>query len=652
MGDFSIKDPSIEDGEMGFTSKGDQPSLEEMRAAQQTIVQLKQNKEVEAQRQTWLARGRMATQMVTGTALSIAGAPAGVPGVVGMGAVGTGLGGMAYDSAIELGRAVGMIPQEGTAQGTPGEVLKRGAGDAAIDLVTGGAVVKAPGAARALGRTVLGVTPESRTLRTLAEKIGVDLGSLNVSTSRLVGSIPTVMGRFPFLGGPMRRSAVRQAEQTHAAGRMLHESVGPVITLVDDLGVDMAAAARRSFATSSDYLERQWKRAYEEGGDLVVMDTRSLKAAAAEQFAQVRGPSAQIPLAGKKPLELQSSEAIDLAERLMALPEYITARQHRVVSDHLTRILDKTMNKDTVEFGRAAAMKKGTESMLETAQGPQVLVENFQRAKKAHINHSEFFATPTAKKFRQADRNIFRQGPFKAGTKTENQLFSLAFSGNNQRDLVDLRKLVGQDVFRRAARNHVDDAWAAAVKPVSKGGLTAVLSPQSATHLDVRQLRMSLGLDAVNSPRYNAFKTMLQLAGSGVTPKQFGEFLDVAENTLGQEIPNVAAMVARRGILGGLRGVMKSFTLGTGGGFLAGGGGGALAGGVSTLAIIGMFRGIGRLITSPGVLKWATNAIDVTKSQKIRRTAITRLVRMIPELREENLEEITMQDVQQLAREQ
>jgi hypothetical protein len=671
-GQFTLKqkympDVLADDLVFPITDPSGIPTPEESQDILSVVDELRSQKANLARQQTWINRGRGAAVLTGATAGSLAFAPHPVGMVLG-GAGGALYSGLTYDTSVEGLRELGVLDKEGP--GIQRKMTRQALDDAVKDAVLEGVVSFGVLGTGRFGkwalRKGLGVTERSQVLRELAKRYNIDFGVLPISESRLVSSIPTVLGRVPLLGGPIRKRLAAQRKQVEALGVNLRSEVGPVVTLADDLGVNMYKVSQRIFDGDAAYIDGLWRQAYELGGNQVYQPTDITKSVAADIWYRYRGPGAQIPLtpvtkaAQKKgkaavvahpqtqPLQEHmkqvSSEVLDLCEEIMRMPDYITANQHRTMQKRINKILN-TANKDknADEFGLAAELKKTFEGW-DRAKGPEELVKAFQDARKIHMNHVEFYHNPTTDKFRLADSNIFGAGNMEPGSITRGQIFDQVYMSGSAEDMVNLRRMVGPDVYRMYARAHMDRIFQGAVKPKKTGGLARMFQPEEASYLDVSKIKMRMGLDSPGSTRWNMTKTMLDLAGGGVKMKDFEHFMTLAERTLAIEIPDAATLVARRTILSGLKGGLAAVT--AAGGVTAGFG--PHVGIPATVATVLLFRGAGHLISNPKVLKAATEAI--TPGQHNRRAAIARLVRMVPELRDHVDERVTQGDVHALQR--
>ncbi len=595
---------------------------------------IRRQQDIDQRRERNLGRARAGAQVVGGLGGTVGGAVVGgLPGATFFGAAGVGIADLLFDSAVDAAQAAGLLQGK---RKTKAEVLSRAAGDMTLDFMISGAMVGAGPAFGAAKRALLGLKGlQPGELMKASRALEVELGIQDATSSGFMSGVQDVVGRFPFVGTPFKRSGLRKLEQVNRAKSNILSEIAPVEAL-PRLGVNMHRAATNYFASAKKGIDAEYTKFYDmavetnarvpttEGKTAItdiLDDIASNRPFVLKEVKEVAKDGSSSVVTKRIPLPPKNSPAVTFLRKLSELEEGQGALQFRTLMKELNQEMDKALaRKDKNGFRLLFDAKTAFKRDLENIAGPPEVKQQLLKANKIFARQMRFFSSPTAQRFRRIDKNVFSQGPFEAGIKEADELFTIVFNANSTRDLTKLWKLVGPDNFAKAARSHVDRVFRAAIKETDNGSV-----------LRIDRIRKELGLDDPSSTRFGAFRGMLALGGNKVKPAQVAQFLDVAEAAFKLGIPNVSKFIARRATLGGRKAALGALTFGAvgAGSAISLGAGVGLAANAVTIV---MARSFGSFLTNPKALRWATEAIDTNLSARVRTAATIRFIRLFPDI--------------------
>jgi len=512
-----------------------------------------------------------------------------------------------------LGAAAGEAFASGIERRKPKETAIRALKEAKTDLMFTGAASSLGPLFKQLGilrAKALGVGKTEMADVVEAQKFGVELGASEASRFSGVKTAISVVGRFPFLGGPAKQAAAKKASQVFQGEERILARLGPTANLAE-VGVDLNAAARtaiKGFRDEAGDLYTKARDIADEAGEIIpTQNVKAMAKAIAENFDSARP--------GRKGVK---SPIVEYAESLKDMPDRLTGSQFDALVDDLDVALKKSRT-DGFGIKQGLDIKSASEIDLRSVgadeAGPtqaKAFVSALKEADEFFSKGMKTFETATAQKFNRVTKKAFQVGLKKPGNLNEDELFRVAFNTKSPKAMTDLRGLVGPKIFNKAVRAHIDTAFNKSKDVLNEN--TNVFNP--------KKFIKSLGLEDKNSAQYAALETALR--STGINPNDLVRFSKVAEKALSTEIPNVSTFLARRATIGGAKSGLSALLPGLA---VAGGAFGAVTPAAAVLMTLGA-RGTVRILTDPKTLKLATKALDDQVADGIRRAAAIRLVRL------------------------
>ncbi len=547
-------------------------------------------------------------------------APATVPGgAIGGGLIGGGLGTAAgsllFDSIEDVLRFSGVIESESPGVGERSiQALRSGAEDIAFaggaQIVGKGLGAVKPGIGRILGLRSADVDAAVDA----AAAAGIPVGAVDVGThtgGRVVRGTARVLGIFPWIGGPFRKSAAEKADVVTTKFGEILDSMAPNATLSSDLGLDMAEAARGSikeFRDVSSRLYGNFETLAKDAGSIVptnvgVDDIPSIKEAA--QTLVDRTAAGKIILEdGTELVGPAADEMGQFIEALTKLPDNLTIAQYRQLSTDLRGFIGLA-GSNGLDVSRFATLKQSMEGALASID-PNVagaeVVDALQTANSFYSKGITQFQTPTGQKFGRIDRNIFQPGPVRPGTINEDEIARVAVNLKSPQAIADLRALVGDDLMGQAARRHFETAWQGSIKSDPAGDLIG---------FNWKKFGDDVGLTGKGE---NAGALQEFIKGSGTDLDELKAFVGAASKV---QVPqSVSTFIARRAALGG-------FSAALGGAVVAGLIPGSALGSVAAALSA---RHVTKIISDPAQLRAMRRALSPEVPVAQRRALLGRLI--------------------------
>ena len=413
--------------------------LEAPRDPQQEFGTLRENFTPTLTQQTGLERS--AFEAAGATAGGVIAAPAGPATALGGAALGAGAGSAAFDAADTAARMLEgsaprnediLDPSKRALQATKDELLFTGGAMTLIPLVRVLKPLIGVKPDESIVGKVLGVTtPEAKRIADLAHTQNIPLGAIQTTERKTVKGFSRVLGIFPFVGTPIK-------ESNKAVGRAIGDRFDDVLNTLApnataaELGVDLTKAAKTKFGkfrTVSGSLYERFFNLADNASVKEIIPTKEIRVAAnkiAEDAA-----SGSITLGTGKTLGTPVDEKItEFLGQIADLPERLTVRQARELQRTLGEVASE-MAKDGRDLGRVVKVKKALEVDLNSPLVDQLapeegkrIVDSLATANSFYAENIKKFQTPTARRFERIDKNIFKSGPFKAGTTNEDEAVS------------------------------------------------------------------------------------------------------------------------------------------------------------------------------------------------------------------------------------
>lgn len=568
----------------------------------------------------------MGATALGGMAGAAVGAPLGPLGLVAGGALGAGAGYLGKQNLDRALAAAGALPD--VALPTTEEVLRRTASEMTADAALSGGAV-AVGQLYRMGRRALGewvATAEGRYLSQAAKRLGIGLGTADVTSSRMLRGYSKIVGRLPFFATPFREAEARKAGEVLAARENLLHRLGPSVG-VAQAGVDLREGANEVFRAFRRAANEKYEAALKLADERTVVVPTDETRKALDEVAEDMAKRRPVTETGA-PIEGGLHPAADFAAKYSKLSDKLTVRQY----DGLLEDLDVAMRaakEQGYDVRSLVHIKRAVEEDFARMAGDEEAVRLFREADDFYTRGMRTFETPTAQKIRRVERRPFRVGLSKPGALNEDELFRVMWNAKSSQAIRDLRELVGETAFQRAARTYIESAWDKAIVSAEKG---KVFNPET--------FARTLGLHNPRSVEYQSLEESLR--GGPLTTEDLQEFTRVVKAAFKEGVPDPSALVSRRIVLGGVRSGVRSlmpFTAATATSTGAGGIFGGPGGAAGALLATALARRGSTLLSRPVELRLLTDALDQATPAQMRNAAIARLIRLYPETvgREEDI---------------
>jgi len=557
-------------------------------------------------------------QAAGGTIGGIVGAPAGPAGIAAGGALGT-AGGEALFNVVESIRNLfeeqkeeGPTNLESIKEAFKGPI-KAGTEDILFNLGLSAVGRVARGLAPLTGKALGVAKKEAIELARLADRLGIPLGAINVTANRAVKGFAKVAGVFPFVGTPIRKA--QQTAQTlleDSLNKTL-DAVAPTVSL-QEVGVDLTKAGQnkfKAFRRLSGALYDNFLNKAKNATVPTIFPTTNLTQKAKSILKEQDEGTIKL-IGGGKFGSIKSDILSSFLNDSTKLPQRLTAQQVRGLQRDLQTVMTKA-SADGWDISRGVDLKKALELDFNNPQVSELgieegkaIVDSLTTANKFFAKNIKMFQTATAKKFGRIDKNIFKPEFFEAGTREADEAFNAVFNSQSPQALQNLRKVVGPKPFRQAVRKHFDSAIEKSIIEPASEGAPSIFDPI--------KLEAQLGLATLEGRQ--ALEEMLK--NSPLKLKDLEDLNRVSKAIGSVEIPDVSTFLTRRAGIAGAKGVTGAFAATQG--VISPGG----------VALMVAARSSARVLSDPAKLKSLTVALDSTIDDKLRRSAILRLIRLLP----------------------
>lgn len=588
---------------------------------------------------------RLGTTVMGGVGGSIVGArtpvapgPAGifvnpVTGAIAGGIAGTVTGAVAPEATLGIAAKAGLIDEETRLKYSLSfeDLRTLAEGEALLELATGGTLTAARLIGRGTSRLLTGAGKEAQEIAEAAHRQGIELMPVQVGNRTIGRGYVAVMGRFPFLGGPIRKTGQAAEDALRIRLQSAPERIGPISNWSDvserifDDARDLSSRTAKYFDTKYTDL---WKRADEMGVQVVPTSTLTkadeiLAKIAKQTPRHITGPGAG-PGAALKPIK-DFIEAEILPMRAATQGGTITAKQSLAQMDGLVSKIDQqlaSMEPSQRRFAQALM------SQLRQAAQNDALV-NLRGVDANEIGRamreldtefsqtmSSLFETATANKFGSVRRRGIRGVTTDETTRTPvDQLARLIVKLDSPQSLDELSRIVSPDTMQRITAHVMDDA-------VSSSMVTRTGAGKA---FDAEKFAKYLGLDKPTGDRRKVVTAMLEKANSPLTINDLDDMMLAARAIGDAEIPNVSSFIARRATIGGLQSVINGVLPGA-----ALVSGAAYAGGTlfATAMMIGGGRLVSSIIANPLSARALKTVLSKEASTVVKREAYVRALRV------------------------
>lgn len=461
--------------------------------------------------------------------------------------------------------------------------------------------------ARGLTRT-LGVRAQGDELAKAADDLGISLGTVDVAEPSGGGAVteffPRVLGRFPFLGGPIRSAAKRKARELSDAEERLFLRIGPTMNMAD-LGFQIDQAATKKFDAFRKVINERYKSAFEIARQTdASMSAEPLQRTAKQALAEVQSKRGRLP---------QDSEVVRFVRNeIDTLPDSISLDRY----DGLMQELDKALGQaQGFERRLLAGVKSAGERALTTIDNPKV-ARRIQETDKLFGMTMDLFGSPTAKRLGRARAGRFEAGRFsRPGSRNPSELFRITFDFESPEAMQELRALTDDETFNSAFRGFLDQTFDDISRSVTGG------SPSKAGVKAVQSAKQQLGLADKRSARFRSLQEAMK--STNASPKELEDLLNSAEAVFNRAPDDINQFIARRGTIGGLRSISGALTPSA----PTAGQRSIDATLASTLGTLMVSRTISRVLASPKLLRASRNLMEPGKNFQETRGALVTLIR-------------------------
>lgn len=566
-----------------------------------------------------------------------------VTGALAFGGVGALVGTAFPEGTMELGEAMGLLP-EGTREReglSPEDLRTVAQGEVLLELATGGGLSALRLGGRLAGRAFTGAGKAGTKAAEAGARQGVALMPVQVGNGRIARGYVAVMGRFPWIGRALTKGGQKAEEGIEAAFKEIPESMVP-ITGWSDISETIFKDANEFMKATSGRFGKLYEEVFARADELGVRVVPQATISKAEEIlAKITSqtPTTAAQILGKAGDAATPGKALEtvkdfLTEEILPLSldkgpgGRFTAKQTLRQMDGIISKIDQrmaTLDPGQRRFARSLLSQLRQAAQLDVVGNVRGMNGNeISRALKeldAEFSHtmSQVFETATAKKFGSVQRGGLRRVGFDEAMRTPvDQLARLVVKLDSPQAMNELSRLVTPETFQRITAQVFDDAITAAAKS-SGGGIS---------RFDITSFARHLGLDRASSSKRKSIAMMLDASDSPLTIKDLDELVATAETIASVEIPNVSQFLARKATIGGIQGLINGVVPGL-----------AIAGGTTmvsraggTLMGLAMFLGGGKLVSSiianPDSARALKTVLDKEASRLVKREAVVRALRL------------------------
>lgn len=503
--------------------------------------------------------------------------------------------------------------------------------------------------ARAIGS----MKPEARAMADKAMAMGLQLGPMHVA--KRIKGVTKIMGIFPFVGGPLRKAQKAFVGSLSDYQADVLNTLAPTMDLYE-FSAKLTLKAAKRFAAfnrikASLYTKFDDAAAKLPDQDIVptdgIADTVSKHISKSADEAIVLKPKGEGELDEllEFPVETPSAWLDDIMgkmlddagqpteeflglpvkdalgawfSKLQRLPDNISVAQARGLERELNALykladMGNMSGNSRQLLGKVkGALNDAKNNMVPGRNTPEDIAKvkaAWNAANDFFHKHKQIYEGVKGKKFEQVDKNIFKALSERFGTKESDEIFNNIFSTKSIEGMDDLEKLVGKNHFKQAVGKYLSES-------MKKAGTIAREGAVAEDLFSAQKLEQILGLNTQEG--WSALSRMLK--GTGVSPSQWKEFLEVAKAGTDIAIPDPSSFLMRRVTLAGARGLLGGILIGATA--AAGGGISVTAAAIITLAA----RAGGKYLMNPGNLKKLTRIMTPDAPEYLKKVVLLSLL--------------------------
>ncbi len=517
---------------------------------------------------------RIGTMILGGVGGAVVGSK--LPGPVQVKAIGTTVfstagalfGAVAPEAALATGEAIGFLPQ-GTLEKSglsPEELRTVLEGEALLEIATGGGLAVIRGTGRAFTSVLAGIKEGEKVTAREAAQRGVALLPVQVGERTLARGYVSVMGRFPFFGSPIRKSALETQVSGQKTLSAMKERLGP-ISAWNEIGEIIFRDANELLTATTKMFSEQYQQVFRAAADAGVYVKPSAVTSKGDEILQEI--SQKTPNEFAKEFEITAGQAGEVTEQLRTWisqnvmkmrslgPEgtEIFAKQSFEQMDGMISKIDQflaTLEPGQQRFAisrmtqlRQAAQLDMLQNVGAANAGDAIIIANRLKALDQTYSHtmSELFETSAANRFASVQRRGLRAAGATELTRIPvDKLAKTVTDLQSPQMIQELSRIVSPETMQRISSTTIFDA-------IERSTDKGILNPD--------RLIKELGLDFPTSPKAQALDEMLRLGGSDLRVADYKEMVDVLVKVGAAEIPDVSTFIARRATIGGLKSMIN-----------------------------------------------------------------------------------------------
>ena len=493
--------------------------------------------------------------------------------------------------------------------------------EALLDLTGSAVFTGIKMAYRTISQTITGAggRPAKELAQEALEKYDIWLAPVQIGVNKIPRGFVNVMGRFPFIGTSIKKVGGKAEEGLRNAYKLLGSRIG-VLVSASDVSQLIFRDAQNLMKDFNKEFGGYYDKIYEKADLLGVNVLPKSLITKGEEILKDLDLKAQVSKSGPRKGEKIDGEVLSkvrefIEENVMSLKAEssgakgygfaeplqptMTLRQIDGLIERADQLLS-TLEKGQKKFAMSLLKDLRTSAqhdMLKNTVGREAAQISASLRKVDELFSStmtQLFESTTAKRMQIVRRKGIK-GVVKSSeelTQTSiDQLSQIMLKLENPTSIDELWRLVTPDTFKQIVARSIEDSVQNSKKimPEITPGFKA---PQEG--FSSQKFAQELGLDTgVISSRKQSLEKMLRLSGSKITLPDLESLLSITRAIESLPLPNVSTFLQRKGVIGGLKGVIRGVLPGVA---MAGTGMASLWG---LLLMIGGGKLVSKIITDP-----------------------------------------------------
>jgi len=504
--------------------------------------------------------------------------------------------------------------------------------------------------------------PSIQQARKIAQRIGIDLDI--AAQSRIGQLVLKPLGILPFVGGGLRGSKGKRVSKLNTIMNDLFANIAPT-TKFTEQGVNIFQRGVDKFKAMKNVANKLWDKTYKLHA--MLPDTKILNAdkifGAFKAFGEGNILREFVGITDEKGIVKSWDELIKSGwfrennldrlsgnaavkdmfnwmrksqQEIIKQGGDISYQQLRQWNGKLNSFYNDIVNQGTQmnkEFGKVLVnFKTALDSSLDPSRINIKKVTDSELANKLIASHKTantytkafktLFESPAAGNFKVFVKNIFDTG-LDITKKDMDMMLENILKIKSPKTLLDLKKIVGEKVFKDIAKEFVNNAFqkSRGAFDITGSGMTTAADKKRLLQFDPLKLAKELGFDIRSLDE----KGKLLLKEAGIDPQFLRNLIDYGAFEAGVKIGDPSSYLMRSAQIKGLQPFIR--------GFLGGGAGtagtlgflnpGVAMGGILTMLI--MRYGLTKVLGNPTLAKAANLVFDPARQAKITKVPFTKL---------------------------